>query len=166
MSVKIELLNSSLNKKDFSCGKDVLDNYLHTQASQDVKRKLCVVFAMSEETAIKGYYTLSNASIPAELMPEAIKKKMPGSYKALPVTLLGRLAVDARFKGQGLGGILLLDALKRSLAVAGESLGSIGVVVDPLDEDAVAFYQKFGFILLPDSGKMFLPMTDIAQLGL
>ena len=166
MSVKIELLNSSLNKKDFSCGKAMLDNYLHTQASQDVKRKLCVVFAMFEDTTIKGYYTLSNASIPAELMPEAIRKKVPGSYKSLPVTLLGRLAVDEKFKGQGLGGILLMDALKRSFSVAGESLGSIGVVVDPLDEDAVAFYKKFGFILLPDSGKMFLPMADVALLGL
>ena len=166
MSVKIELLNPSLNKKDFSCGAAMLDNYLHTQASQDVKRKLCVVFAMVEDTTIKGYYTLSNASIPADLMPEAIKKKMPGSYKALPVTLLGRLAIDAKFKGQGLGGILLIDALKRSFSVAGESLGSIGVVVDPLDEGAAAFYKKFGFIQLPDSGKMFLPMADIAQLGL
>ena len=144
----------------------MLDNYLHMQAGQDIKRKLCVVFAMFEDTTIKGYYTLSNASIPAELMPEAIKKKMPGSYKALPVTLLGRLAVDSKFKGQGLGGILLIDALKRSFSVAGESLGSIGVVVDPLDEDAVAFYKKFGFILLPDSGKMFLPMADVALLGL
>jgi len=166
MSVKIGLLNASLNKKDFSCGKQMLDNYLHSQASQDVKRKLCVVFALFEETVIKGYYTLSNASVPAELMPEALRKKMPGSYKSLPVTLLGRLAVDIKFKGQGLGSILLLDALKRSFAVAGESLGSIGVVVDPLDEAAVAFYQKFGFILLPGSGKMFLPMADIAQLGL
>jgi len=166
MSVKIDLLNPALNKKDFSCGKDLLDKYLHTQAGQDVKRKLCVVFILFEDTAIKGYYTLSIASVPAELMPEAIKKKMPGSYKALPVTLLGRLAVDIKFKGQGLGGILLLDALKRSFIVAGESLGSIGVVVDPLDEEATAFYEKFGFILLPDSGKMFLPMADIAQLGL
>lgn len=166
MSVKIELLNASLNKKDFRCGKDILDNYLHTQASQDVKRKLCVVFAMVDDITIKGYYTLSNASIPAELMPEAIKKKMPGSYTALPVTLLGRLAIDVKFKGQGLGGILLIDALKRSFSVAAQSLGSIGVVVDPLDEDAVAFYKKFGFILLPDSGKMFLPMADVAQLGL
>jgi GNAT superfamily N-acetyltransferase len=166
MRVKIGLLDPSLNKKDFSCGKDMLDNYLHTQANQDVKRKLCVVFAMFEDTTIKGYYTLSNASIPAELIPEAIKKKMPGSYKALPVTLLGRLAIDAKFKGQGLGGILLIDALKRSFSVAAQSLGSIGVVVDPLDEDAVAFYKKFGFILLPDSGKMFLPMADIAELGL
>ncbi len=166
MSVKIDLLNSLLNKKDFSCGKPLLDNYLHTQASQDVKRKLCVVFALFEDTAIKGYYTLSNSSIPAELIPEAIRKKMPGSYTSLPVTLLGRLAIDEKFKGQGLGGILLIDALQRSLAVASESLGSIGVVVDPLDEDAAAFYEKYGFTLLPDSGKMFLPMADIAQLVL
>ncbi|SEO51701.1 GNAT family N-acetyltransferase [Mucilaginibacter sp. OK283] len=166
MSVKIELLNSALNKKDFSCGKQMLDNYLHKQAGQDVKRKLCVVFAMFEDTTIKGYYTLSNASIPAELMPEAVRKKMPGAYKTLPVTLLGRLAIDVKFKGQGLGSIILLDALKRSFDIANKSLGSIGVVVDPLDNDALAFYKKFGFILLPDSGKMFLPMADIAQLGL
>ena len=166
MSVKIELLNSALNKKDFRCGKEMLDNYLHSQASQDVKRKLCAVFAMFEDTTIKGYYTLSNASIPAELMPETVKKKMPRSYEALPVTLLGRLAIDVKFKGQGLGGIILLDALKRSFDIANKSLGSIGVIVDPLDDDAIAFYEKFGFILLPDSGKMFLPMADIAQLGL
>jgi len=166
MSTKIEPLNSSLNKKDFNCGKEMLDNYFHSQASQDVKRKLCVVFAMFEDTTVKGYYTLSNASISAEMMPEIVKKKMPKSYETLPVTLLGRLAIDTKFKGQGLGGIILLDALKRSYEIASQSLGSIGVVVDPLDPDAVAIYGKFGFILLPDSGKMFLPMADIAKLGL
>lgn len=144
----------------------MLDNYLHSQASQDVKRKLCVVFAMFEGTIIRGYYTLSNASVPAELVPEGIKNKMPKSYKALPVTLLGRLAIDERYKGQGLGGIILLDALKRSYEIASHSLGSIGIAADPLDKDAVAFYEKFGFISLPDSGKMFLPMSDIAQLAL
>lgn len=166
MSIKIELLNSLLNKKGFNCGKEMLNNYLHAQASQDVKRKLCVVFTMFEDTTIKGYYTLSNASIPSGLMPEGLRKKMPKSYEALPVTLLGRLAINSKFKGNGLGGILLLDALKRSYEIANQSLGSIGVVVDPLDNDAVAFYEKFGFILLPDSGKMFLPMSDIAQLKL
>ena len=166
MSIKIELLNSSLNKKNFRCGKEMLDNYLHTQASQDVKRKLCVVYVMFEGTTIKGYYTLSNASIPAELMPEDVKKKMPRSYEALPVTLLGRLAIDEKFKGQGLGGIILLDALKRSYEIANQSLGSIGVVVDPLDSEAMAFYDNFGFTSLPDSGKMFLAMADIASLGL
>lgn len=166
MSIKIDLLNPLLNKKEFNCGKPMLDNYLHTQAGQDVKRKLCVVFALYEDTTIKGYYTLSNMSLPAELMPENLRKKMPGSYKSLPVTLLGRLAIDVRFKGLGWGGILLVDALKRSYEIAGTSIGSIGVVVDPLDNEALAFYKKFGFVLLPDSGKMFLPMADIAQLGL
>ncbi|WP_069660362.1 GNAT family N-acetyltransferase [Arcticibacter eurypsychrophilus] len=164
MSVKIELLNSLLNKKDFRCGKEMLDNYLHTQASQDVKRKLCVVFVLFDETTIRGYYTLSNASIPSKLIPKAIKRKMPQSYEVLRVTLLGRLAIDIKFKGQGLGSIILVDALKRSYEIANHSLGSIGVIVDPLDSDAVAFYEKFGFIVLPDSGKMFLPMADIAEL--
>ncbi|MFA6946272.1 MAG: GNAT family N-acetyltransferase [Pedobacter sp.] len=127
---------------------------------------VCVVFAMFEDTTIKSYYTLSNASIPAELIPEGVKKKMPGSYEAPPVTLLGRLAIDVKFKGQGLGGIILLDALKRNYQIASRSLGSIGVVVDPLDSEALAFYEKFGFIILPDSGKMFLPMADIAWLDL
>jgi hypothetical protein len=54
MSIKIELLSSSLNKKDFSCGKEMLDNYLNFQVSQDIKRKLCVVFAMFEDTTIMG----------------------------------------------------------------------------------------------------------------
>jgi len=166
MSIKIDLLNSALNKQGFSCGKEMLDNYLHLQAGQDVKRKLCVVFVMFEGATIKGYYTLSNASVPAELAPEGIRKKMPKSYDALPVTLLGRLAIDKKFSGQGLGTIILLDALKRSYEIAGHSLGSIGVVVDPLDDDAIAFYEKFGFVRLPDSGKMFLPMSDIAQLTL
>lgn len=166
MSVKIEVLSSSLNKKNFKCGKEMLDNYLHTQASQDVKRKLCVVFVMFEGTTIQGYYTLSNASISVDLMPDDVKKKMPRSYEALPVTLLGRLAIDEKFKGQGFGGIILLDALKRSYEIASQSLGSIGVVVDPLDNEALAFYEKFGFIILPDSGKMFLPMADIASLNL
>ena len=165
MSIKIEPLNPSLNKKDFHCGKALLDNYLHLQAGQDVKRKLCVVFAMFEDTAVIGYYTLSNASVPAEFMPEAIRKKMPKSYETLPVTLLGRLAVNLKFKGQRFGSILLIDALKRSYEIANKSLGSIGVVVDPLDDEAVVFYKKFGFIDLPDSGKMFLPMASIAQLA-
>src|ERR1700744_770478 len=166
MGVKIGLLNSLLNKKDFRCGKPSLDDYLHTQASQDVKRKLCVVFVLFEDNIIKGYYTLSSASVPARFVPEEIRKKMPPSYSTLPVTLLGRLAVDTAHMGQGLGGILLIDALKRSYDIASKSLGSIGVVVDPLDEEAAAFYKKFGFILLPDSGKMFLPMADIAKLEL
>ena len=55
---------------------------------------------------------------------------------------------------------LLVDALKRSYEIS-KSIGSFAVIVDPLDENAVQFYKKYGFILLPDSGKMFLPMQTI-----
>lgn len=165
MSYKAELLNASHKKKDFSCGKDSLDNYIQKQASQDIKRKLCACFVLSEsDHIIKGYYTLSNDSIPHDELPDEIKKKMPRGYQNLPVTLLGRLAIDTNFKGQRLGELLLLDALKRSFDVAQNEIGSMAVVVDPLDEEAVAFYKKYGFIVLPDSGRMFLAMKTIEAL--
>ena len=78
--------------------------------------------------------------------------------------MLGRLAIDSKHKGKGLGERLLMDALKRSYDVAKDKLGSIGVVVDPIDESATQFYASYGFILLADCGKMFLPMRTNAQL--
>ena len=88
---------------------------------------------------------------------------MPGAYDLLPVTLLGRLASDEKYKGAGLGKLLLVDALKRSCEVS-RFIGSMAVVVDPIDKDAVPFYAKYGFVVLPDSKKMFLPMKTIEQL--
>ncbi len=157
-------LESKHKKSGFTCGNPYLDNYIQKQAKQDIKRKLSACFVMTnEENVIKGYYTLSNAGIPREAIPEEIKKKLPRAYESLPVTLLGRLAVNVEFKGLGLGKLLLIDALKRSFKVS-KFIGSMAVIVDPIDEEAAAFYDKFGFITLPDSGKMFLPMETIEQL--
>ncbi len=160
-----EPLHSKHKKALFSCGKSMLDNYLHKQANQDIKRKLSVCFVISEENTnlIKGYYTLSNNSIPLKSIPDSVSKKLPKSYAAIPTILLGRLAVDNKFQGQGMGKLLLIDALKRSLQIS-ISIGSFAVVVDPIDQAAEHFYHKYGFIQLPDSGKMFLPMKTISQL--
>ena len=100
----------------FNCGKFLLDAYLKTQASQDVKRKLSACFVSVDHVSglIQGYYTLSNNSIPLGLIPENYKNKLPASYSSIPATLLGRLAVDVRFQGAGIGKILLVDALVRS----------------------------------------------------
>jgi len=160
-------LASTHDKSAFSCGQDMLDRYLHKQAGQDMKRRLSVVFVLSEETEsgrVKGYYTLSNDNIPYDQVPLNIQKKMPSSYSSLPTTLLGRLAVDRNFQGQGLGEQLLLDALKRSYDISASEIGSIAVVVDPLDKIAAGFYAQYGFIQLPDRGRMFLPMKTIKQL--
>lgn len=159
------LLSSTHNKKKFTCGKPSLDNYLHKQASQDIKRKISACFVIiNDNNSVTGYYTLSNDNISQDHLPEEIKKKLPKSYANLPTTLLGRLAVDINYQGQGLGELLLVDALKRSFDISSTSIGSMAVVVDPLDNAAISFYQKFGFILLPDSGKMFISMKTIKEL--
>ncbi len=160
----VKPLDNQYNKSDFSCGNVLLDNYIRKQAKQDVKRKLAACFVLPDESNnIKGYYTLSNAGIPSEVIPEAIRKKLPRAYTSLPVTLLGRLAISENYKGQGLGKFLLIDALKRSFE-ASKVIGSIAVVVDPIDENAIRFYENFGFVLLSDSGKMFLSMKKIERL--
>lgn len=164
MSYLTTLLPAKHSKDIFTCGNSMLDNYLCLQAKQDIKRKLTACFILSEnESIIKGYYTLSNTSVNRDFLPESIIKKLPPSYKHLPATLLGRLAIDINYKGQGLGANLLMDALKRSYHNSLQIV-SMAIIVDPIDDDAIAFYNHFGFILLPDSAKMFLPMAQLAHI--
>ena len=160
-----QILHSSHVKNKFSCGTNLLDNYIKHQASQDVKRKLsaCFVLIDIDSKNIEGFYTLSNNSIPLEWVPEGFKKHLPASYSSIPTTLLGRLAVDKIHQGKGIGKLLLIDALKRSYEIS-KQIGSFAVVVDPIDQKAEMFYAQFGFIMLPTSRKMFLPMKTINPL--
>jgi GNAT superfamily N-acetyltransferase len=138
-----ESLNSGHRKNEFSCGKEMLDTYLHRQAKQDIKRKLsaCFVIIDQETNLLKGYYTLANNSIPQEIIPKKLKKRLPKSYSSIPTTLLGRLAIDKRFQAKGFGKLLLIDALKRSYEIS-KNIGPFAVIVAPLDEDAEIFYDK------------------------
>ena len=165
MSQISQPLNSKHKKSDFSCGKEMLDDYLHKQANQDVKRKLsaCFVIIESETDIIKGYYTLSNNSVPLDFLPDQLRKKLPKSYESIPSILLGKLAIDQNFQGQALGKLLLIDALKRCYEIS-KQIGSFAVIVDPIDNEAEQFYDKYDFIKLQDSGKMFLSMKTIGQL--
>ena len=161
----IELLTQKHNRKYFDCEKELLNNYIKNQAGQDIKRKLsaCFVLAEQETNCIKGYYTLSNSSIPLSCFPEKIRRKLPQSYKSIPTTLLGRLAIDKSFKGKGLGKILLIDALRRGYEISKE-IGSFAVVVDPIDREAELFYKKYDFIKFPDSEKMFIAIRTLKEL--
>jgi len=151
-------LQSSHKKNFFACEEPSLESYLRKQAGQDVKRQVAACFVLEgEDGAIKGYYTLSADSVDRTLIPESLQKKLP--YKNLPVTLLGRLARDTRYKGKGIGELLLADALKRAYQ-ASSSIAAWAVVTDPISEKARAFYEGFGFISL-ESGRMFIPMATI-----
>jgi predicted GNAT family N-acyltransferase len=163
---KTALLHSSHCRSDFKCGISLLDDYLKFQASQDVKKRLSACFVCVDKEfneKVIAYYTLSNSSISRDFVPLEWQRKFPKSYKTIPTTLLGRLAVDTSFHGKGLGGELLVEALYRS-CLASKEIGSVAVVVDPIDDNAEQFYASYGFQKLPDSGKLFLAMKTIAQL--
>lgn len=164
MNYVTTLLTNIHQKAKFSSGKAMLDNYIQKQARQDVKGKVTACFVLSDDDGtIKGYYTLSNGSIPRSQLPESIIKQLP-KYKDLPITLLGRLAIDNKFQGQKLGKLLLIDALKRSYDAASGSTASMAIIVDPIDQDATDFYTKYGFISLPDNTRMFIPMQTVERL--
>jgi len=92
-----------------------------------------------------------------------IQKKLPISYNVISSTLLGRLAIDKIYQGQGLGKILLIDAIKRCYEIAQE-IGSFAVVVDPKDREAEKFVEKYDVIRLPDSKKMFIAIKTLQEL--
>ena len=164
MKLKIEKLENIHIKEDFSCGYDLLDNYLKRQVNQDIKRKLssCTVL-VDEKNVVKGYFTLSANSIRRQELPDELTKKLPPSYSDLPVILLGRIAIDKSIQGNGFGEILLYNALKKCLDLSNQ-LGILAVIVDPIDDKAINFYKSYGFIELPTSDKMFLSMKTIEQL--
>jgi predicted GNAT family N-acyltransferase len=160
---EIEALSSQHNRVDFSCGIEVLDRYLKELAGQDLRRFLAAVFVLEdlENQRLAGYYTLAATSIELIDLPTQLTRKLP-KYPRLPATLLGRLAVDKSYTGQGLGTFLLLDALRRSLH---SEVASMAVVVDAIDERAKAFYEYHQFISFTEQGsRLYLPMTTIAKI--
>ncbi len=162
--MKVHLLEKTHNRKNFTCEENSLTEYIRNQVSQDIRKRLATCFvAIDNEQNVIGYYTLTSESLGRELIPEKYLKQVPKNYNA-PVILLGRLARDIKTKGTGLGEYLLMDALFRSYKLSQESIGAMAIVVEPINEKAIEFYNKYGFEQLPDSEKMFLPMKVIGQL--
>ena len=145
MKPKFTLLGGQ-DRAAFSCGKPDLDNYLKTQASQDMRRQLAACHVLIDQdhpSQIVGYYTLSTADVAFTDLPHEMRKKA-GRYKAVPAILLGRLAVDVTFQGQGIGKVLLVDALLRTLELSAQ-VGIMLFIVDALEESVVMFYEKYDF---------------------
>jgi GNAT superfamily N-acetyltransferase len=149
----------------FSCGVPSLDAYLKTQASQDVRRKANAVFVLVEEarpSGLLGYFTLCACGLAPGAVPDEVRKHLP-RYPQVSATLIGRLAVAQSQQGQGLGGALLVRALRKAYDSA-DVVGSSMVVVDALDEVAANFYIAHGFVRLPESSRLVLPMQTLSTL--
>lgn len=162
----IQRLNRQHDREQFDCGHPILNDWLKQRSGQFDRRDLARTFVAvhTGENLISGYYALSNHRVAHEALPLDEAKGLPRI--AVPVVLLGRLAVDRTTQGMGLGTFLLIDALRRVQQIA-EHVGVRAVEVDAIDEAARAFYLKFGFqSLLDDARHLYLPMAAIRQLKL
>jgi len=129
----------------FSNGRHAsLDEWLRQRArtSEGLSARTYVTCAVDTLNQIVGYYAISTAAAHRVTMPSAkLRRGMP---EDVPLLLLGRLAVDAAFQGQGLGAALLADALRRC-AAASAIAGLRGVIAHAIDDEAVRFYERYGF---------------------
>lgn len=144
-SVRIEPLGTHHDRRAFGCGNESLDRYLREQSTQDIRRALSRLFVAVPADIpdkILGFFTLNATAIVAADPPPDIAKRLP--RYPIPAALIGRLAVDRTCARQGLGGVLLMDAIEKA-RVASKTVAITVIVVDPIDDSAHAFYSAFGF---------------------
>lgn len=158
----IRPLDNNHGRSEFHCGVASLDNYIQKQARQDIKRRVSRVFVaatVEQPNSIAGYYTLSTLSIELSQLPQDLARKLP--RHPIPAALLGRLAVTQAAQRHGVGRMLLVDAIKRTLSVSDE-IAIYAMIVDAIDERAQQFYEQFGFSLLNSgSQRLFLPLKSM-----
>jgi ribosomal protein S18 acetylase RimI-like enzyme len=141
-----------------------LDDWLRNRAlaSEGLSARTYVVCSTDSPASVVGYYAISTAMEQRLPMPTArLRRGMP---EQIPLLLIGRLAIDHAFQGMGLGTELLSDALRRCLAAA-EIVGTRGVVVHAVDDQAIGFYQLHGFVLSPLGERVLLmPIETVRAL--
>lgn len=161
MEWTIRKYDRNLDLRLFCCGKPLLDNFLATLVGQYEKRNLARTYLATQpdDTRVVGYYSLSSGNLEFQKLPARIARKLP--RHPIPVALLGRLAVDQSVKGQGLGRLLLGDALQRSRRIS-EQVGIAAVFVEAIDDESIAFYRHFGFEQLAGQPRqLLLPLNRI-----
>ena len=129
----------------FDCGEPVLNDWLCRRAFQNQQSGASSTYVILEGMRVVGYYSLAAGSVAREAAPGRIRRNVPDP---VPVVVLGRLAVDQGFDGQGLGRALLRDAVLRTLQAA-DIIGVRAILVHALSEQAKRFYEQCGFAPSP-----------------
>jgi GNAT superfamily N-acetyltransferase len=155
-----EPLTANHELSAFSCGKPALDIWLKTRALSNQSKGFTAVMVVHEAGQVAGYYGLAPTAVLPTGMPRAIRTGQPPS--PVPCLLLGQLAIDQTWAGQGVGSALLAHALTRC-APAARLMGGRAVVVNALDEDAAVFWAAKGFMPSKDDPLvLFRSIDDIA----
>jgi GNAT superfamily N-acetyltransferase len=154
-------LTGSHDRQGFDCGRTELNDWLQRIARQHHDKGLSKTFVAIREQApavICGYYALTVAELDNSQIPESRRGKLP---RRIPGVRLGRLAVDLRYQGTGLGELLLVDALTRARRIQ-QDAGVVGLFVDAIDEQTAGFYLRLGFSSSPGNPLLlFLPVRGI-----
>ena len=151
-------LGDGHDRAAFRCGEDALDGYFQKQVTQDIRRRIANCFVVVETATgqVAAYYTLSAASIPLVDLPPDEAKRLP-RYPTLPAVRIGRLAVDQRFKRRGLGELMLMNAVHRTMQ---DAAAAFALLVDAKNDQAVAFYRRYGFRPIESKPRtLFLPLV-------
>ena len=144
--LRLERLAADHDVAAFDSGKDELDGWLQRHALAAQQMDSARTFVLTRDNRVVGYFSLTMGSVLREDAPAKLVRGLP----AYPIgmVLLARLAIDRSEQGAGLGGLLLAEALRKAVD-AGEAAAARLVVVDAIDDDAVAFYRHHGFVLAP-----------------
>jgi GNAT superfamily N-acetyltransferase len=140
----------------------VLDEWLRTRAllGEGLSARTYVVCPIAEPQRVVGYFCISTAMEQRLALPTAkLRRGMPDQ---VPLLLIGRLAVDATWRGRGLGSTLLADAMHRCLAVS-EIAGARAIVAHAIDDRAASFYQRHGFVRSPLGERVMLITMELAR---
>jgi ribosomal protein S18 acetylase RimI-like enzyme len=160
---RLEALEGCHDRSAFASGEERLDRYFQTQVTQDIRRRITNCFVAIEVATghVAAYYTIASASILTPDLPPEETKRLP-RYPTLPAVRIGRLAVDHRYQGRGLGKALLADATLKALAA---DPASFALLVEAKNDQSVAFYKRHGFQQLSGLPKtLFLPLATAEKL--
>ncbi len=149
------------DRSQFDCGESSLNDFLKQYARQNEEKGVSRTFVLVREgeQRVLGYHTLAAGQFDRDNLPQKAAKKLP-KYP-VPVVVLGRLAVDRSVQGEGLGRVLLEDAMRRALNVS-EQIGCYAVLVRALHAKAAEFYAKLGFVPFADDPlQLYLPIDTI-----
>ena len=156
--MQLQALTGSHDRQGFDCTRMELNVWLQKIARQHQDKGLSRTFVATREEEpgrICAFYALTMAELENQHLPDHWRKKLP---LRIPGVRLGRLAVDLRCQGTGLGEMMLIDALTRARRIF-EQAGGIGLFVDAIDDQAASFYRRFGFSSAPDKPLLlFLPL--------
>jgi GNAT superfamily N-acetyltransferase len=143
----------------FDSGVEALDQWLKRRARRNEAEGVSRTFVISTDRSVVGYYSLAAGSILHVVATGKVRRNMPDP---VPVLLLGRLAVDRRWHGKGLGADLLSDAVLRAIGAA-DSIGIRAMLVHAISDEAKAFYQKHGFGASPIDAMTLMITIEEAQ---